>query len=79
MKFSELIGKTITSAQQMQSVGYTDTGYLKLGFSDRTECVIYSSYGDFDFKSEGEYPSEIYIIDKYTEEELVPIENINKP
>lgn len=72
MDFKDLIGKTITKATLMKRPDFDDKGWLKLEFSDKSDCIIVSTYGSYTAGSEDEYPSYILIIDKY-ENELVPV------
>lgn len=65
MEFKNLIGKTITDATVKRLANHDDKGFLELKFSDGTEAVIVSSYGDYTGLSEAEYPTCIGITEKY--------------
>lgn len=61
----DLIGKTITGAKIQQLIGYDDTGYLLLSFSDGTKAIIYGGFSDsYTGESIDEYPTRIGITDK---------------
>lgn len=73
MNTKELIGKTIKSADIMQSQGYDDTGYLKLEFTDGTFVVVVSFYDDkYTKNSSGEYPTRIEL--SQDDKGLIPID-----
>ena len=57
--FDDLIGKTIVKAKQMKNKATDDKGYLFLGFSDNTQCIITSYYNSYTGISEDEYPTNI--------------------
>ena len=61
MKPSDLIGKTIASAETMKRPGFDDSGWLRLAFTDGTIAVVVARYGDWTGDSEDEYPTSIYI------------------
>ena len=55
MKWSDLVGKTISRATHMKFVGYDDEPVLKLEFTDGTSCFIIGGYGGYTGGSEDEY------------------------
>jgi hypothetical protein len=63
MEFKELVGKTIEAAVQMRHVRYSDRGWLGIVFTDGTEVLIESSYGQYDGKASDEYPTNIRVLD----------------
>jgi hypothetical protein len=62
LDFGQLVGKTIVEAQQMQRIGYSDCGFLRLRFSDGTEYVIEAYYGAYDGNAIDEYPTRICVV-----------------
>ena len=72
MDFNNLVGKTIIKVTKMKRPDFDDEGWLKLEFSDKSECTLVSTYNNFTGGSEGEYPCNIFIVDKY-EDKLIPI------
>ena len=63
MDFKELIGKRIVGAEHKQLIGYDDTGYLVLTFSNGTEVTIVGGYDElYTGASEDEYPTRIGMI-----------------
>lgn len=66
MNTSLLIGKTITAVVKCKQDNHSDTGYLKLTFSDNTTCYIVASYGSFDVEADDEYPTDIDIKSEVT-------------
>jgi len=61
MKFKDLVGKTIVSAQLMKNPKYDDEAWVRLGFSDGSHCFVVSSYGIYSGGSEDEYPAYIFL------------------
>jgi hypothetical protein len=57
MRFKDIVGKTIVGAAEMKKLQYDDQGWLKLSFSDGTDCIIWAGYGFYTGESEGEYPA----------------------
>lgn len=77
MDYKDLIGKTIADVKKKKRIGFDDTGYLQLTFSDGTKATIVASYGDFTGDSEDEYPTGIFIsgdIDESLEDLSPPTE-----
>lgn len=62
--FKELIGKTITNAEELLCDGYDDRAWLKLEFSDGSNVIIESIFGSYTGNSLGEYPCFIRINDE---------------
>lgn len=60
-KPSDLVGKTIASATYMKKPQYDDRPFLRLRFTDGTECYLSGGYGGFTGSSEDEYPMFIAI------------------
>ena len=74
MNANNLVGKTITAATQMKHPTYDDSGWLKLNFSDGTECLITAGYQGYTGESEDEYPTCIGVRDTTLESlDLVPV------
>ncbi len=69
MEFKDLIGKKITDAKIQRLSNHDDFGYLKLNFSDGSECVIMASYDFYTGNSLGEYPTAMSIVEKFTNED----------
>ncbi len=65
MKIQDLIGKTIANAKIQKLSKHDDTGFLKLNFSDGSECLVVASYGTYTGNSNDEYPTLISIADKF--------------
>jgi hypothetical protein len=61
VEIEDLVGKTITAAEQMVLEGYDDIGYFHLTFTDGTECVIEGGYGGYSGKSVDEYQTQINV------------------
>ncbi len=61
MKFADLAGKTIESAEQKQHPNYDDDGFLELTFTDGSRCLIVATYGGCSGHSDGEYPTSMFI------------------
>lgn len=61
MDLTEIIGKTITSVKQKKLVGYDDTGFLEISFSDNTKILVVSSYDGYSPNAYDEYPTTISI------------------
>jgi hypothetical protein len=72
MKFKDLVGKTIISAQLMKKPEYDDEAWAKLGFQDGSHCFVVSSYGSYSGNSEDEYPAYVFL--QEDEQGLVEIE-----
>jgi len=60
-KKNDIVGKTIASVQQMQLQEFADKGFLKLTFTDGTDCVIVASYDQYTTEAQDEYPTDIEI------------------
>jgi hypothetical protein len=71
MDVKDLVGKTITSATLMKLEDYDDTAWLKLEFSDGSECCVVASYGGYTGESEDEYPARV-LLDE-VRPDLVPV------
>jgi hypothetical protein len=69
--FSDLVGKTIQSAEQKQHPRYDDDGFLELTFTDGSKCLIVGTYCGYSGDSEDEYPTSIYISEYQTLDEYV--------
>ena len=64
--FKDLIGKTIKEANHKKLIGYDDTGFLELVFTDGTKVVVMGYYNEeYTHKGEGEYSTCIGITDEY--------------
>ena len=61
MKPSDLIGKTLASAETMKRPGFADSGWLRLTYTDGPIAVVAARYGDWTGDSEDEYPTWIDI------------------
>ena len=72
MKFTDLVGKTISSAQLMKKEDYDDRAWARLDFTDGTHCFVVASYGDYSGKSKDEYPAYVVLCEEV--EGLAPIE-----
>lgn len=68
---NNIIGKTIKKVIKYGSRNYSDTGTLKIIFTDNTWIYIHASYGAYDGRALDEYPVNINIA---TETELIPLE-----
>jgi hypothetical protein len=73
LPFNWMVGKTVTSAQEMERTEFDDAGFLKLEFSDGTDCVIVSGYYGHTGNSEDEYPTWIKVVDGV--DNLIPTGN----
>lgn len=71
--FKWLEGKTVATATVMKKPEYDDTGWVRLTFSDGSECVINGSYSGYTGESEDEYPERLFIFRKCNG--LVPVED----
>lgn len=69
MKVGELIGKAITNARIQKQPMPDDVGFLKLNFSDDSECTGAASFGIYAENSLDEYPSLITVSDKFIDHE----------
>lgn len=65
MKVGELIGKTTTNARIQKLPMHDDVGFLKLNFSDDSECTVVASFGTYTGNSLDEYPTLITVLDKF--------------
>lgn len=72
MEFKDLIGKTIAEATLLKYPETDDEAWLRLRFTDGTECVLESTYGGWTGSSIDEYPAYIRICQK-TRRDLVPV------
>lgn len=62
MEAKDLIGKTITDAKIQKLIGYDDTGYLVLNFSDGTTATVVGGYDEYyTGESTDEYPTRIHV------------------
>ena len=68
MKIQNLIGKKIIGAKLQRPSNHDDQGFLKLNFSDGSECLIVAGYDFYTGNSLGEYPTLISIIENYSGE-----------
>jgi hypothetical protein len=68
MKMQDLIGKKIIGAKLQRPSNHDDQGFLKLNFSDGSECLIVAGYDFYTGNSSGEYPTSISIIENYSGE-----------
>lgn len=75
--FQDLVGKTIASATHMKLSNYDDEGFLRLTFSDASECVIYGGYGSYTGDSEDAYQTVIGL--RPHADGLVPISPPSSP
>lgn len=75
MKFNDLVGKTVASATQMKLIQYDDEGYLRLQFTDGTECMIIGGYLSYTGESEDEYPTAIGIVENIDLNRFEVVEN----
>ena len=78
MEFKDLVGKTIVAATHMKHRKHLDTAWLRLEFSDGTQCTIESAYSGKPFQDnslEGEYIARLSIEDGKGEygDDLIPI------
>lgn len=78
MTVKDIIGKTIIDAKTQKLSKHDDTGFLKLTFSDGTECVVFASYDFYTGRSIDEYPTRIFITDKYESKEGETLVDTNK-
>lgn len=65
MKHEDLVGKTIVAVKQKKLVGYDDEGFLEMQFSDGTKATIVSIYFGYTGESKSEYPTGIFITERY--------------
>lgn len=65
MEYENLIGKTIVAVKQKKLIGYDDDGFLEMQFSDDTKVTIVACYGGYTGESEDEYPTGIFITERY--------------
>jgi hypothetical protein len=72
MKFSDLVGKTISEAVLLKCPGLDDEAWLRLRFTDGTECVLEATYGGFTGNSVDEYPSFLVVRENPLPSDLVP-------
>jgi hypothetical protein len=72
MEFKGLIGKTITEATLLKYPETDDEAWLRLRFTDGTECVLQATYGGWTGYSMDEYPAYIRICQK-PHRDLVPV------
>jgi hypothetical protein len=63
MDLNFLKGKTIEKFVKFSHIEFDDKGYLGIVFTDATEILIVSTYGDWTGYSLGEYPTDIRVID----------------
>lgn len=58
MNIEDLIGKTIKEAYRLKARDHSDIAWLRLVFTDGTECHVQSSYGSYscDESALEEYP-----------------------
>ena len=68
----DLVGKTVAAATRLKKPGYDDEGWLRLTFTDGTECVLVAGYGEYTGASEGEYPTHLRVTGP--DDALVPVE-----
>lgn len=57
-----LVGKTIKKCYQMEHETHDDCGWIKLIFTDGTECIIEADYYGYTGESLDEYPTCIEIL-----------------
>ncbi len=65
MEYENLIGKTIVAVKQKKLIGHDDDGFLEMEFSDGTKATIVAYYGGYTGESEDEYPTGIFITERY--------------
>lgn len=73
MDASDLVGKTISEAVWLKYPELDDEAWLRLRFTDGSECVLEATYGGFTGNSLGEYPSYLVIREKPLPIDLVPV------
>lgn len=78
MKFSDIEGKTIKRAVQMNASMFDDKGWLKLEFTDGEQCLIIAGYGGYTGKSFDEYGTTISIEKEETEMKLNELQEKKK-
>lgn len=72
MKMSDLVGKTITEAVLLKYPELDDEAWLRLRFTDGSECVLEATYGGFTGNSCDEYPSFLVVREKPLPSDMVP-------
>ena len=65
MEYENLIGKTIVAVKQKKLIGHDDDGFLEMQFSDGTKAIIVAYYSEFTGDSEDEYPTGIFVTERY--------------
>lgn len=74
MKLKDLPGKTISEVAMLRRPEFDDEAWLRLRFTDGTECVLVGFYGGFTGNSEDEYPAYIGLL-REPVPDLVPVES----
>jgi hypothetical protein len=72
MKLSDLVGKTITEATLLKYPELDDEAWLRLRFTDGTECMLEATYGGYSGNSVDEYPAYL-VIRQEPPRNLVPV------
>lgn len=62
---SAMVGKKIASVSIHTLSGTDDGGFMRIIFTDKTECLIVGSYDAYTGESQDEYPTTIYLCDEY--------------
>lgn len=73
MKLNDLVGKTITEATLLKYPELDDEAWLRLRFTDGSECVLEATYGGFTGRSCDEYPAFLVVREKPLPRDLVPV------
>jgi hypothetical protein len=68
MKTEEIEGKTIRAATIMMKPDFDDRAWLRLRFTDGTECFVIACYGGYTGGSEDEYPAFVVLAPKIDDE-----------
>jgi hypothetical protein len=72
MELSDLVGKTITEAVLLKYPELDDEAWLRLRFTDGSECVLEATYGGFSGNSVDEYPAFMVVREKPLPSGMVP-------